>query len=228
MYTPNLTVLWSTPNPAEIAMLAARNTMLNIADALGAKDAPSSSAALLTSQSKTERLIRFAYLANHGSIFEHMSLSMAVTGVSRSFLTQITRHRHTAFTSSSQHYQRYDDYPVITHDSHLEASPVAYAARQAVEAYTTLVDEGVPHEEARQALPGASAVNLIMTTTAREWASILNLRLCKRNTQETLIWAREARAVLYNWFPELFGHVGPDCEETVCRQGHMRPAVCRG
>ena len=147
---------------------------------------------------------------------------MLITGVSRAFLAQITRHRHTAFTSSSQHYQEYSEYPVIAGDAETEA-----AAVQAVKAYQRLVKNGVPHEEARQALPNASAVNLIMTTTAREWASIINLRECKRNTQETLIWAIEAKRALYEWFPELFAHVGPDCHETTCRQGRMRPQACR-
>lgn len=147
---------------------------------------------------------------------------MMITGVSRSFLAQITRHRHTAFTSSSQHYQEYSEYPVIADDAVTEA-----AAIQAVEAYQRLVKSGVPHEEARQALPNASAVNLMMTASAREWASIINLRKCRRNTKETLIWATQAWQVLYTWFPELFAHVGPDCHETACRQGHMRPQICR-
>lgn len=225
MYKPDITVIWSTPDPAQVVLKAARNTTINILDAQETLSFPPAreGESSVADRHAAERLIRYVYRAGHGSILEHVSLCMMVTGVSRSFLAQITRHRHTAFSASSQRYQEYSDYPIIADDMETEA-----AAARAVEEYKNLVKSGVKPEEARQALPNASAVNLMITASAREWAAILNLRLCKRCSLEMQTWAQEAWTVLNSWFPELFAHVGADCHETECRQGHMQPACCRG
>ena len=50
--------------------------------------------------------------ADHTSVFEHTSATFLASGISRSLLAQITRERHFSFTSGSQHYQKYGEYPM--------------------------------------------------------------------------------------------------------------------
>ena len=166
------------------------------------------------------KLIPHLVKANHMSLFEHMTISFGIEGVSRSLLAQITRHRLASYTVSSQHYQNYADYPMIMANEHMDAlAPIAQAA---LNAYINAMEQGVPKEEARQILPSAMSCNLIWTINARSLFNFLNLRLCRRNTLEMLTFAQIIRYHATMWWPCLFKICGPDCFMTgKCTQAHM-------
>lgn len=204
-------VLQQTPNPAGIVGLACRITQKQ-------------SANLSPASKKT---VQFLYTAGHDSILEHAVITVFISGVSRSFLAQITRHRMASYTSASQHYQNYSGYPHIM-DGKMEDRLVTHDLIDRIEVvYDKLVESGMPVEEARQILPGSKAVNLIWTINARSLAHFLNIRLCRRNVKEMRVFARKMWIVAKNWFPELFDGVGTDCEFGECRQGFMKPEVCK-
>jgi thymidylate synthase (FAD) len=167
-------------------------------------------------------LCRFLLSANHGSVLEHVSYTLLVAGASRSFLAQATRHRIASFTSGSQHYQDHSDFDASVHPSmagRLEVTTILWEAR---EAYRELVRSGVPIHEARQVLPNACANNLLVTINARSLVNFLNLRLCRRNTEEIRTVAGKIIRLARGHFPELFGRVGPDCLQMgACSQGRM-------
>ena len=51
--------------------------------------------------------------SGHHSVLEHASFTFRITGVSRSLLAQLTRHRLASFSVQSQRYCSYaDDHPV--------------------------------------------------------------------------------------------------------------------
>lgn len=191
-------------------------------------DRPAQKVATIASQSMVKdpeliadpaKLIKFLFTANHMSPFEHVSLTVRFTNVSRSFLSQIRTHRLASFISSSQHYQNYSNYDLIY--TGREDHKTRKVMEAAIEDYKRQLNMGVPKEIARQVLPEAMAVNIIMTANARELAHIFNVRLCRRNTIEM----QSNMVLLYmlanNWFPELFSLVGPDCVQSQCKQGRM-------
>ena len=200
---PTVTILWATPNPAEVVCMAASQTVKQHPDFNGS--IPS--------------LIGFLYNAEHRSVLEHAVASIRLEGVSRAFMAQITRHRLASYTCSSQHYQNYSKYPVIESEY---TERMEMAIDDAMAAYDEAIKNGIPKDVARMVLPEGMTVNMIMTANAREWAEILHQRLCDRNTIETHKVCKEIRLVLYDWFPELFQHVGPQCYEERCKQGKMR------
>lgn len=200
---PSIKVLWATAEPARIVALAASQTMKQVPEAKGPLYEP---------------LISFLYKAEHRSPLEHVVLCMQITGVSRAFMAQITRHRLASYTCSSQHYQNYSKYPVI---EWYYTERMEMAIDDAVAAYDEAIRNEVPKDVARMCLPEAMAVNMIMTANAREWAEIMHQRLCLRNTNETLAVAMLMYDELRKWFPELFKHVGPQCYEGACKQGKM-------
>ena len=209
---PSIKVLWATANPAYIVALAASQTMKQFPEAKEntGKGLP------------YEPLISFLYKAEHRSPLEHAVLCMQITGVSRAFLAQITRHRLASYTCSSQHYQNYSKYPVVLNKY---TERMEMAMDDAVAAYDEAIRNGVPKDIARMCLPEGMTVNMIMTANAREWAEILHQRLCYRNTAETHNVALRMRNVLLDWFPQLFNHVGTQCKEDVCRQGKMQCVI---
>lgn len=200
--TPDVEVLWATPDPEKWVAYAASQTM---------KECPEIG--------NTDSLIEFLYRAEHRSVFEHVSMSIRLTGVSRAFMAQITRHRLASFTCSSQHYQDYRNYPVV---QNAYTERMQMAIEDAIEAYKEAVNTGVPKHVARMCLPEGMTVNMIMTANAREWAEIMHQRLCRRNTTETYIVCKEIFHKLFDWFPELFRFVGAQCREHSCLQGSMR------
>lgn len=207
-YSPQVSVVWSTPQPAHVVASAA--------SICHGRPAP-------TDPARVTALVRYLYQAGHRSVLEHVSLCMHIGHVSRSFLAHLTRHRMASYTVASQRYGGCDYDQLITSDD----PRVREAARQAVVAYQLLINDGVPRDEARQVLPNAAAVSVYMTANARAWADIMRLRLCRRASLETRTWAQAAWAKLHDWFPALFDAVGPDCFETTCKQGRMRPDSCR-
>jgi thymidylate synthase (FAD) len=126
-----------------------------------------------------------------------------------------------SFTAASQHYQKYDEYSNIVHPDMINVS-VEHFFSFVDDYYKTLIDMGIPKEEARQVLPNAKAVNIMWTVNARSLINFLNLRLCKRNVTEMLWFALKMSSVAREWWPELFNLVGPDCVMTgKCTQGAM-------
>ena len=133
-------------------------------------------------------------------------------------MAQIRTHRLTSFTCSSQHYQDYRDYNLLAAGLDEEAVQIMQAA---VKKYGEMVDSGIPKEYARQILPEAMEVNMIMTANARQLAYMINLRACWRNCEEMqqvmLALSKECKA----WFPEFFSFIWSDCCMTGCTQGRM-------
>ncbi|MDA3808616.1 MAG: FAD-dependent thymidylate synthase [Thiomicrorhabdus sp.] len=195
----------ATPDPAGTMALVLRLTMHKDLENLGLFE---------------HKLARYLLQADHLSPLEHVVYSFLIQGVSRSFLAQITRHRMSSFTSASQHYQDYSDYPCIVKDSankEMEASLL-----ESYSHYYHLVQEGTPIWEARQVLPNAAAVNIFWTINARSLVNFLRQRLCHRNVPEMREFANKTLALVTNHFPELFEIVGPQCDEGTCMQGRLK------
>lgn len=200
----SINVIRWTPRPAEVVSLAASHTMARDPQIV-----------------ENENLIKFLLKANHTSPFEHASLTFVVKDVSRSLLLQLTRHRMASYTTSSQHYQDYRLYPAVVSPS-MASDPIAQEYFDKVmEMYIDLCTRH-PHEEARQILPNGMAVNIEWTINARSLVNLINLRICRRNTQEMLEFATRIRVLAVNWFPQLFKHVHADCiMHGKCFQGRM-------
>ena len=178
-------------------------------------------------------LIKYLVEAEHHSPLEHASMTFVIKGCSRSFLAQITRQRTFKFTSSSQHYQDSSDYPCVIHPDFLTSNRhMLGALQQSLElsynTYSVLLNEGVAKEEARQVLPNAAAVNLIVTADARNLMYFLRQRRCERNVAEMKQVADALWHVCKDWFPELFTLVGAPCVmDGQCNQGKMMSDNCK-
>ena len=203
-----------TDNPAQLICDAASQTMFK-----DVKNCDSMS-----------QLIKALVKLEHHSPLEHASMTFHIKGCSRSLLAQITRQRTYKFTSSSQHYQDYREYPNVIHQDlsgdALGVCDIAFAV--ASQAYLDLLNLGVKKEEARQVLPNAAAVNLFVTADARNLMYFFRQRRCARNTAE-MIQVADAMWNLCNlWFPELFSLVGPPCVmDGKCNQGSMQADECK-
>lgn len=198
-YEPKITLLWGTPEPAKQIYIAARLAMVSGVDPAA------------INPTKANNLVQTLYKAGHHAALEHACASLLVRDVSRAFMSQITRHRHLSFTCTSQHYQDYQDFPIILGE---ENQKMRDLCNNIVWEYQHIQEtDGIPKYEARQILPNAMGVNMVITANATAWAHVLRMRQCLRNVPEMHIFAHQAKWVLKDWFPALFELVCEPCND---------------
>lgn len=117
----------------------------------------------------------------HLSVFEHLSVTWEVRGVSRALTHQLVRHRHCSFTQESQRYTKVD---VLSDDwyvmpENLEPDQQEWFRRAmttAAQTYQGLIDMGVKKEDARAVLPNATKTAIVVTMNLAEFAHFYRLR----------------------------------------------------
>lgn len=143
----------------------------------------------------------------HTSVLEHASITFKIEGVSRVLTHQLVRHRLASFVQESQRYCKYtnlvdrDDWYVIpdkiAEDEKL-VDDFKYAMQHSASIYEHLLDNGVKAEDARYVLPNAAKTTVTMTMNAREFFSLLNLRLSAHAQKEIRDLAQMMREAAAN------------------------------
>jgi thymidylate synthase (FAD) len=137
--------------------------------------------------------------SGHWGPFEHAQITLAVEGVTRVTMAQITRHRHVSFDVQSMRYVGVDgsddsyavppsirdpdhvsgyEGPIDMDCSNHELLEDTYRVRvdELFDWYERMVDNGMPKEDARYILPLATTVNLSMSMNPRALLHIEDMR----------------------------------------------------
>lgn len=162
------------------------------------------------------------YMANilevgHFSILEHASISVYVTGLSRTCTHELVRHRH---LSPSQLSQRFVDGsvvnyvlpPVLRDDEEVEEifAEVQDVLDGAYEQISEkLVAKGVQGKKAKEAaravLPNATEARIVLTGNYRAWLEFLTKRDSEHADAEIRDVAQMIGAILEHHAPNVFG-----------------------
>lgn len=168
---------------------------------------------------EADRLIRHIIRSKHTSTLEHISYTFAIEGLSRSALTQLTRHRHFSFSVQSQRYVRFGsedrtggfDYVIPPMFSESDTALFAEHMERAQEIYNMLRAAGVPPEDARFVLPNAAVTNLVLSGNLRTILEFYSKRKHGRGAQwEIANLAEQMRTEIVEedpWTDALFEHV---------------------
>lgn len=213
--TPEVILLAHTPQPTRIMALAARLCYTQGMSIQGLNEQ-------LTDED-CERLVRKIISNKHHGVLEHATFTFGVEGVSRDFLQQMARHRHTSFDVQSLHY-------TLARDGFEMAAPVFKNEEDrlwwdtiktgAFKLYKHLVDQGVPREVARHILPGGIETKLVMTACLRQWMKFIEIRSCVVNVHEITAVAHKVRNILVELMPYLKDVTGPTCNtDGFCAEG---------
>jgi thymidylate synthase (FAD) len=139
--------------------------------------------------------LRHILEVGHLAVLEHATVSMYVTGVSRSLAQEFTRHRHFSFSQLSQRYvapnaATFVEPAVVAEDPELHAKFVA-AADAALAVHSSLLQgleqtfAGVPNatlrrkqalQAANSVLPTATETRLVVTGNLRAWRHFVAMR----------------------------------------------------
>ncbi len=156
----------------------------------------------------------------------HLSFTFAVEGISRACSHQLVRHRVASFSQQSQRYIQ-----VKRLAEHVVTPPTVTAKgkgrfdafiAEASDAYSALVEAGVPREDARFVLPNAAETSLLMTMDGASLMHFFGLRLCSRAQWEVRAMAEEMLRQVREAEPTLFGGAGPYCVQLGgCPEGRF-------
>ena len=126
----------------------------------------------------------------HHSVFEHVSYTFKIEGISRACLAQTTRHRMASFTVESQRYTDQSENICITPES-LHNSSEGYLCVEVEKyldygkrLYKALLECGYKREDARLILPEGTSTKLYMTINLRSLFNFLELRMHKNSQWE--------------------------------------------
>ena len=179
-------------------------------------------------EAKKRSMVERFFKKRHMGPFEHPSATFAVEGVSRSCMAQLTRHRHATFDVQSMRYVDFSDFDlgvdevedmeldvlenmlsehVVVPDEVVEQGGLrdyAETVVQQFERYESMVNSGVPKEDARMVLPLGTKVNLTFSMNARAIMHLLDMRM-KANAQwEIRELSDKVLEGVKDWMPTTF------------------------
>ena len=134
-------------------------------------------------------LERTLFEQGHWSIAEHATATFYITGVSRAFLTELTRHRHLSFSVLSQRFVDESDLNIVIPPALREND---YPARKGLERVSSdneyyyrrltsvLEEQGLGRKQAREAaravLHNMTETRIVVTGNLRTWHEVIERR----------------------------------------------------
>lgn len=226
-----VSLLSHTQNPDELVAIAASNCVSGNPLYEICND-------LKVNKSKVRKIIETIKKNHHYSVFEHVSFTFAISGVSRVLLAQITRHRIASFSVRSMRYapinetntsmfgttmeeQRImNNNPSVVSDDSLRTFIEAYL--KSSKYYHELISKGVSQENARYVLPNGFKTSIVLTMNARELIHFFGLRCCVHAQSEIRKLAMAMAEIVIQVAPIIFeGLNGPQCEQLgYCPEGN--------
>ena len=153
----------------------------------------------------------------HYSVLEHSSYTFLLTGISRADSHEIVRHRHFSFSQESQRFvMQREPFQISVHPTieYEVESLVEYAEslskdfEYANDLYDSFKERGFKHkqaaEAARQALPNAAAVTMVVTGNVRSWMEFISKRDHPAADAALREIARQIADILADELPEVF------------------------
>ena len=213
-------LLAHTPEPEKTCALAARTCYSAMEyDELQA----------LVEEKDQEAFLKRIVASGHLSVLEHASFTFGISGVSRSLLAQLTRHRIASFSVQSQRYVSLEKgfgYVIPPRIKALGEDTEAEYRRQMNQMHEWYIawqeklgkGEG-SNEDARFVLPNACETHITVTMNARELLHFFSLRCCNRAQWEIRALAREMLKLCKQAAPVIFESAGPGCVSGPCPEG---------
>ena len=167
---------------------------------------------------------RTIFEQHHGSILEHATATLYFTGVSRAFLTELTRHRHLSFSVRSQRFVNESGanivLPPIYRSDKAEPGTALAKAAELLEGiaqdldshYEGLVVEATQdghkrkqaREAARAVLPSMTETKMVVSGNLRTWLEVIERRTAPDADAELQEVMGMAREVLKPLAPSIF------------------------
>lgn len=173
---------------------------------------------------EVKRLIRMLWNRGHLSVFEHVSFTFSISGVSRALTHQLVRHRIASYSQKSQRYVDERKFEYVIPPSVIKDPDARMQFEALMEeirtCYENLIKAGIAREDARYVLPNACETSIVATFNARSLHNFFRLRCCFRAQWEIRRLAYRMLSQVRKVAPTLFENAGPPCiSEGICHEG---------
>jgi len=159
-----------------------------------------------TTEDSYKKLIKRLIALGHFSVLEHAIATFKISGVSRVFLAQFSRHRLLSLVVESQRYVNQSNSNYIIPNK----IPDKYKKRfkEFIEElnnfYNELIKNKVKKEDARYILPQAITTEMTATANFREWLHIISIRVSLQAQWEIREVVIKIWKLLYEIAPSVF------------------------
>ena len=161
----------------------------------------------------------------HPALQKLGAVDVAIVGLSRRALAQITRHQNEIkFIAGSLQYSDYSRAqkfvmpPGLTEE---QATLLAATYKEAATVYDEMIEAGADRDAAGYAMPQGFRTSLLMSATPYQLKHMIRLRTCRRNTPEVRYIFLKLYEALMAEAPELFEDALPPCVYGKCPEGRM-------
>lgn len=148
----------------------------------------------------------------HPTIQKFAVITVAIVGASRRFLAQITRHQNEVkFMSASLQYSNYTGQADFAVPYSIMTAPAVVrelylkSCNESMKCYEALCTAGSGHDAAGYATPQGLRNVLLISATPYQWKHIISQRVCRRNTDETVVLLSHKKADSYIHIDVEFG-----------------------
>ncbi len=174
---------------------------------------------------KIEVFIKKLTDLGHQSPLEHCTFTFGIEGISRSCSHQLVRHRIASYSQKSQRYVKEGQFeyitpPTIASDDFLRIK-YGELMKHIQDFYDCAVENGIPNEDARFALPNGTETKLIMTMNIRSLLHFFEERCCNRAQWEIRQMADIMLDICKEIAPNIFAKAGASCIRGKCKEGKM-------
>lgn len=177
--------------------------------------------------SYTDAFVKRLVNMPHTTLQKFTTINIVVSGISRRFLAQITRHQNEVkFMSTSLQYSNYSygsdfvvPYGLLQLGDEAINSYLSVCAKS-MTIYKQLAAT-IKHDDAGYVAPQSLRGMLLISATPYQWKHMIAQRTCRRNSDEIryvmlMIWE-----MLTALNPDYFSQMGPDCMTSNCKEGTM-------
>lgn len=168
--------------------------------------------------------LKHVIASGHESVIEHATFTFSVEGVSRALSHQLVRHRVASYSQQSQRYVTMKNPSYVIPESIKGCGTGVIRTYVGImdkltTMYNSLIDLGIPPEDARYILPNACATNIVVTMNARELRHFFSLRCCNRAQWEIRELADKMLELCKDVAPIIFEDAGASCVRGCCPEG---------
>lgn len=152
----------------------------------------------------------------HESIIEHASATFEISGISRACSHQLVRHRLASYSQESQRYVDMSDPEWVIPPSVAESPEATVAwgqfAERVAATYQKLRQLGVRKEDARFALPNATATRIVVTMNFRQLLHMFRVRISPAAQWEIRAATLRMLELVHPHAPSVFGDLRADLQ----------------
>lgn len=176
-----------------------------------------SAAAICYRATPNEKILEHCLKSRHFSVLEFADFDFLIEGISRACSHQLVRKRIGAsYAQESQRHVKYDDdYTIVVPHTILNNSNILKTFMNAHEqiygTYATLLENGVPAEDARYIMENAATTRLRVKMNARCLIDLASERLCTKSQWEIRELVEKMRLEVSKVAPTIAKYMQPRC-----------------